>query len=97
MADQTHPPLDLSTLPERRKRLLYRSTHRGMKEADVLLGGFVSAHIGTLSDDQIDRLETLLDELDVDIMDWVIGKRPVPPQFDTDVYQMILAFKPYAA
>lgn len=88
--------VDLSTLPERRKRLLYRSTHRGMKEADVLLGGFVSAHIGTLEDNQLDRLEALLDELDVDIMDWVIGKHPVPQHHDTDVYRMILAFKPYA-
>jgi len=80
----------------RRKRILFRANHRGMKEADVMLGGFAHAHLATLSDDQVDRFETLLEELDVDIMDWVIGKKPVPEKYDTDVFKMILNFKPYA-
>lgn len=82
-------------LDDRRKRILFRANHRGMKEADVMLGGFVSANIATLSDEQLDRLESLLDELDVDIMDWVMGKKPVPAVYDTDIFTMILAFKPY--
>lgn len=86
----TVPPLD-----ERRKRLLFRASHRGMKEADVMLGGYVEAHVATLADDQLDRLESLLDELDVDIMDWVMGKKPVPARHDTDIFQHILAYKPY--
>ncbi|SIS39245.1 FAD assembly factor SdhE [Insolitispirillum peregrinum] len=84
-----------AVLDERRKRILYRGNHRGMKEADVMLGGFVTAHVATLSDEQLDRLEALLDELDVDIMDWVIGKKPVPAAYDTDIFGMILAYKPY--
>jgi len=84
-----------AVLDERRKRILYRGNHRGMKEADVMLGGFVTAQVATLSDEQLDRLEALLDELDVDIMDWVIGKKPVPAAYDTDIFAMILAYKPY--
>jgi antitoxin CptB len=82
-------------LDDRRKRILYRANHRGMKEADVMLGGYVSAHVAELTDDQLDQLETLLDELDVDIMDWVMGKKPVPAQHDHAVYAQILGYKPY--
>ena len=38
---------------QRRKRLLYQSTHRGTKEADLIIGGFALAHISTLSADQL--------------------------------------------
>ncbi len=82
-------------LDDRRKRILYRANHRGMKEADVMLGGYVSAHVADLDDAQLDQLETLLDELDVDIMDWVMGKTPVPSRHDHAVYAHILSFKPY--
>lgn len=85
----------MSTLDDRRKRILYRANHRGMKEADVMLGGFVTENIASLTDEQLDRLESLLDELDVDIMDWVMGKKPVPAAHDTDVYAMVLSHKPY--
>jgi len=81
----------------RRKRTLYRATHRGMKEADVMLGGFATAHIADLTDAEMDTFETLLDELDVDIMDWVMGKKPVPERHDTDLFRRVQAFKPYEA
>ncbi len=83
-------------MDDRRKRILFRANHRGMKEADVMLGGFAHAHLATLTETQVDLLEALLEELDVDIMDWVIGKKPVPPEHDTDVFKMILTYKPYA-
>lgn len=79
----------------RRKRLLFRADHRGMKEADVMLGGFARAWLPRLTDDQVDRFEALLEELDVDIMDWVMGKHPVPEKYQTDIFAMILEFKPY--
>jgi antitoxin CptB len=83
-------------MDDRRKRLLFRANHRGMKEADVMLGGFAHAHLADLTEAQVDRLELLLEELDVDIMDWVIGKTPVPEKYDTDIFAMILKYKPYA-
>lgn len=80
----------------RRKAILYRANHRGTKEADVMLGGFARAHLAELSDAELDTLEALLDELDVEIMDWVIGRTPVPARHDTALFQKILTFKPYA-
>jgi antitoxin CptB len=80
----------------RRKRVLYRANHRGTKEADVMLGGFATAHVRDLSDSQLDTFEALLEELDVEIMDWVIGRQPLPARHDTELFKMILSYKPYA-
>lgn len=86
----------VAIMDTRRKRILYRANHRGTKEADVMLGGFARAHLAELSETDLDTFEALLEELDVDIMDWVIGRKPVPAQHDTALFQQILSFKPYA-
>lgn len=77
----------------RLKRLLFRSRHRGMKETDRLLGGFAERHASTLSGAQVARFEALLDESDLDVFDWIIGRRPVPPAHDTDVMALLKKFK----
>lgn len=60
-----------------RKRLKYRATHRGTKEADAILGGFVETHGPDLSDDKLDALEAILDCSDPDIADWLRGHTDV--------------------
>lgn len=82
-------------MDERRRKILYRASHRGMKEADLMIGGFVAARVADLNSAQLDRLEYLLDELDIDIMDWLIGRKPVPQKHDHDVFRMLMTFKPY--
>ena len=81
--------------PEQRK-ILYRATHRGMKEADVLLGGFTAAKLSSLNQAETIALVALLDELDADIMDWVMGRAPLPARLDATLFAHVLAFKPYA-
>lgn len=85
----------MEPLDSRRKKILYRANHRGMKEADVMLGGFAMAHLNTLDETQLDQFEALLEELDVEVMDWVMGKAPVPSYHDHALFKMILDFKPY--
>lgn len=76
----------------RRKRLLFRCQHCGMKENDFLIGGFAAAHVSDLSDEQMDRLEALLRESDNDLCDWIIGKTPVPAVHDNDVMAWLKKF-----
>lgn len=76
----------------RLKRLKYRAHHRGFKEADLLIGAFVDTHAHEFSDDQLTRLESLLEEQDQDIYDWFLGKSPVPPEHDTDVFALLKSF-----
>ena len=49
------------------KRLRFRAWHRGTKEADLMIGGFFDAHHETLSLEELDWFEALLEEQDVDI------------------------------
>jgi len=76
-------------LDPRRRRLLYRATHRGTKENDVLIGGFVARRIYLLSEADIDALERLLELPENDLADWLIGRRPVPPEADTPMLHEI--------
>lgn len=63
---------------KRRRRLLYRATHRGTHETDLLVGGFVARHLSSLTPEQLDELETILDYPDTDLADWLTGRQPIP-------------------
>ncbi|MDJ0929647.1 succinate dehydrogenase assembly factor 2 [Breoghania sp.] len=79
-------------LDSRRKRILFRSWHRGTKEMDLLLGGYVEAHIADLQDDELDRLEHLMDAEDADLLDWLTGRKPAPAEYDTDIFRAVYEF-----
>lgn len=64
----------------RRRRLLYRATHRGLRENDILIGGYVAACIGTFGPGELDELEKLLEWPDTDLNDWITGRRPIPSE-----------------
>ncbi|MGY4395844.1 antitoxin CptB [Sphingomonas sp. UYAg733] len=65
----------------RLKRLGFRATHRGTREADLLIGGFFDAKSAGWDDAEIDLFEELLEEQDVDIMAWAIGTDLVPAKY----------------
>ena len=80
-------------LDARRRKLLFRSWHRGMREMDLILGTFADAEIGALTGDEIDQYERLLDIPDTEFLPMVTGERPVPKDIDCAVLQKILAFR----
>lgn len=57
----------------RLKRLLFRSSHRGTKESDLLLGPYAVRNLETMSEPEINEFEAFLEESDSDIWDWVSG------------------------
>ena len=75
-----------------RKRLLYKASHRGMKEADRLIGDFASARIGTLSKSQLSSFDLLLDETDNDLLKWVMEREEVPEWVDSNLITEIINF-----
>lgn len=79
-------------LDVRRKRMLFRCWHRGLKEMDLLLGGYAQAKIDGLSEGELDRLEHLMDAGDNDLLAWFTGKDPVPAQYDTDMFKAVSDF-----
>ncbi len=76
----------------RRKRLLFRSWHRGTRETDLILGRFAEAHLAGFDEAQLDRYEDLLECNDADLFDWVSGRTAPPAARDHDVMRLLLAF-----
>ena len=76
----------------RKKRLLFRSWHRGTRESDLILGRFAEAHLAQFDAAQLDRYEALLDCADADLFDWVAGRAAPPARYDHDVMRLLLAF-----
>ncbi len=73
----------------RRKRLKFRSWHRGIKEADILLGSFADQFLDSLSSSQLDDYETMLREPDSDLVAWITGDKVAPEQYNNDVLAML--------
>ncbi len=55
------------TVDARRRRIKFRSWHRGMLETDLLLGRFADAEVERLSEKELDDFEALLEALDRDV------------------------------
>ena len=66
----------------RLKRLRFRAWHRGVKEADLLIGGFFDANAEGWNDAEIELFEEMLEEQDVDIMAWAMGTAAVPARYE---------------
>ena len=75
----------------RRKRLLWRATHRGIKEMDLILGGFVTRHLDAFTAAEIAELERIMDIPDQDMLAWATKQNPVPPELSSDLLTRILA------
>jgi antitoxin CptB len=82
-----HPALDL-----RRRRLLFRATHRGTFENDLMIGGFVRAHLINLTEADLDALEAVMDMPDTDLADWLTGRMPIPPEEETPMLRRMRDF-----
>lgn len=76
-------------LDERRRRLLFRSWHRGIRETDLLLGRFADAHIADLSEQDLDAYEALLDVPDHDLYNWATNVGVTPKEYDTALFRKL--------
>lgn len=77
----------------RRKRLLFRSWHRGTREMDLLLGSFAERNLHEFSPDQLEQYERLLEYSDSDLYGWMTGRITPPAELNNDVLKLICNFK----
>ena len=73
----------------RRKRLIYRSKQRGWLEVDLLLGSWAAENVATLTKEECDAYEHILNCETIDIFNFITGKDPVPPRLDTPVMKRL--------
>ena len=76
---------NLETIEIKRKRLLFRSTHRGTREMDILLGGFFKSNMSDLNKDQLNEFEGLIEIPDDDLYNWAMGRMEIPKEMDTQL------------
>ena len=76
-------------LDARRRRLLFRCWHRGIREMDLVLGRFADAQIGSLSEAELTELEGWLEIPDQQIFAWVNGMEPAPLEIDTGLFRRL--------
>ncbi|MGE3875530.1 MAG: succinate dehydrogenase assembly factor 2 [Parvibaculaceae bacterium] len=82
------------TVEARRKRLLWRASHRGTRELDLMLGGFVKRHIGSFGETELGELEAIVDLPDPELMGWILGDVPVPQRQVTATLKALLNYRP---
>ena len=76
-----------------KKQIIYRSTHRGSQEMDLLLGNFVKKHIDKLDSNELKDLDKLLFIEDEVIYKWYIEKNSDKLIPRTKVSMMLKNFK----
>ena len=69
------------------KKLRFRAWHRGTREADMIIGGFIDKFGDSFSDGDLNWFEALLEEQDLDILNWITGKEPAPERFEGPLMQ----------
>jgi len=84
-------------LDERRRRLLFRAWHRGLREVDLITGRFADAHLATLSDAEIGEFEQLMEVPEPDLLNWVMGASEIPKTYDTALFRRLCDFHRGAA
>ena len=85
--------IDADPIEIERKRLRFRSWHRGTREADLLLGRFADAHLDALDAEGLRGFAALLERADPDIFDWLTGRCPVPRELDNEVFGLLRRFE----
>lgn len=93
MPDGAASAQETPALDPRRKRVLFRAWHRGMKEMDLIFGRFADREIATLSDHELGLLEGLMEQPDDEVYLWVVGRVPVPEAFDTPLFGRIRTYE----
>lgn len=81
-------------LDPRRRRILFRAWHRGIREMDLVFGQFADNELADLSDSELDELEIIMAEEDNDLVKWILGERPVPERYRTPLFARIAAYRP---
>ena len=83
---------NITNLQVRRKKILFKCTHRGTKELDILLGNIVSNHINLLKPKELDYLEVILGFNDIDLYKILTNKKEIDKKMNKLFLKKIIKF-----
>jgi antitoxin CptB len=81
-----------SPLEIRRRRILFRSWHRGMRELDLIMGRFAERTINDLTPEELHQFEHLMEVPDRELLAWITGEADVPIVFNTGLFRRLRDF-----
>tara|TARA_B100000029_G_scaffold515969_1_gene625850 strand:+ start:3359 stop:3613 length:255 start_codon:yes stop_codon:yes gene_type:complete len=76
-----------------KKQIIYRSSHRGFKEMDLLLGSFVKQYINDFKESELKDLVKILSIEDEIIYKWYLDKKANNSIKKTRVSMMLKNFR----
>lgn len=77
------------TTENKRKRLIFRSGHRGTKEMDLLMGSFALQYVPEMSEDDLTIYDAILEENDPDLYNWITGKEDAPANLQSSLFEKL--------
>jgi antitoxin CptB len=85
---------DTEKLDTIRKRLAWRASRRGIKEMDILVGGYADENLPKMSAQDLITFEALLEIPDQQLLSWVTKQEDVPMELRNPMLMQILNFRP---
>ncbi len=79
-------------IQQMRKKLIYRSWHRGMKEIDLILGTFADQTLEHLNEEDLRAYEKILEIPDNELLDYLHQIRQIPEEYNSSILKNIIHF-----
>jgi antitoxin CptB len=86
----TSPESTIEDIDTARKRLIFRSWHRGTKEMDLILGTFANKYAEKFSEEEIVQYTAILKISDPDLYGWFLGKEKPPANAMNPILEKLL-------
>ncbi|MGC6475431.1 MAG: succinate dehydrogenase assembly factor 2 [Parvibaculales bacterium] len=82
-----------SKLDEKRKKLYFRSCHRGIKEMDIIFSKFAETVLADISEDELSEYERILELPDTDLFAWATGRQELPEEYRSPLLDQLLSLE----
>ena len=79
-------------LAVRRRKLKFRSWHRGMREMDLIMGRFAEAFVDSMPAAELDDYERLMELPDPELLGWVLAERAPAAGVNAAMLEKLRAF-----
>jgi antitoxin CptB len=89
MSDTTGTDDELAV---RRRKLKFRSWHRGMREMDLIMGRFADACVDAMEPAELDDYERLMEVPDPELFGWVLSDDSPPADLDSPMLRRLRTF-----
>ena len=80
----------MNDLETYKKKIIFKASHRGSKEMDILLGNFIKKYIELFNENELGLFNDILECDDDDIYQWTIGKKEIPNQYSNRVFSLLI-------